>query len=97
MFISQQKAFRFFLKENPMVTIGLSASRKLRLKYVLKYSKIFHFMCQCPYCVNVEKILDAFKRRISRSNLNDHDQKKMKLYTVQDTCDVLMCEKEAGK
>ena len=41
--------------------------------------------------------MDAVNQRISRSNLNDHDKKKMKLYTVQDMCDGLKCEKEAGK
>ena len=41
--------------------------------------------------------MDAVNRRISTSNLNDHDKKKMKLYTVQDMYDGLKCEKDAGK
>ena len=77
MFLSQREAFQLFLKENPSLPCQLHFISRLSPQYILKYSKLFHFICQCPYCVTVEIILDAVNRRISRSNSDTHVKKKL--------------------
>ena len=53
--------------------------------------------CKCPYSQNVEHLVASLNKKISVLNMTVDDKRELKLYTVYDVLNVVMCSKNSGE
>ncbi len=88
-------AFKKFLNDNKDVCCSWGMFATLRPKKILLLTRYHLATCKCPYCQNVEFVLTAINRKVSSLQIAGTEKSKLKMYTVYDVLNTVMCNKTA--
>ena len=69
----------------------------LRPKSIILLTKKHHHTCKCPYCENIEFILESINRKAVVLNLEVPEKQALKLHNVYDALNLVMCPKPTSE
>ena len=95
MTMSLRCAYNKFLSDNPGVRCSWGKFVYLRPEDVILLNRQHLLSCKYPYCQNVEFILQSINKRIALLQFDAAEKDALKLNSVYDVLNAVMCPKSS--
>ena len=97
MSMSIRQVYNLFVQENSAIKISWTKFVTLRPRNIILLKKNHHMTCKCPYCQNVEFILESINRKCANIKTEAEEKILLKLTNVYVVLNVIMCKREKSQ